>query len=369
MEFDESTLQVQVTNGCYYLPPIELLFRWLNFSRPATMIEHYCESKGIEPPKLSHNTINRAATVRPSVSLRSMDTFKEWLEGIFAEQLGETFSSPVITEPGYVGLGALSWLGNLPHLKQYWGDDVPYTLEVIEALIHTEKNAIGEALDSELSAEERVQLIYQNPKVKLLFNGFEFHPKQGNKSNRIASIDSRSVALLIGINFLYFIASWDAEYSLSIDPENAEKGILRSILPDTYTQETLHTACWEKLKQHAIRQGKITGTWNEISSQLYEATDPDSARRTLNRYKCGEVEISDENLAELVRNIFGSGSEKLCIIYLLRSKATWLLSRMFDELKKETPNLTEADIEQLLAMYHEYFEHHLKALRGRNPES
>jgi len=368
MEFDENTFQVRVTNACYYLPPIELLFRWLNFPKPATMIERYCETEKIEPPKLSHNTINKAATIRPNVSLRSMDTFKEWFEGSFARQLGETFSSPVITKPGYIGLGALSWLTNLPHFKQYWGDDFPYTLEVIDALIHTEKIAIGEALDNELSAEERTQLIYQNPMVKLMFNGFDLQPKLSNKNNRIASVDSRSVALLIGISFLYFIASWDAEYSLSIDPESAEKGMLRSILPDTYTKETLHTACWEKLKQHAINQGNISGNWNEISNQLYQSSDSENARRTLNRYKKGEVEISDENLVELIRNIFGEGSERLCIIYLLRSKATWLLSRMLDELKKETPSLAEADIDQLLAKYHEYFEHHLKALRGITSE-
>jgi len=122
------------------------------------------------------------------------------------------------------------------------------------------------------------------------------------------------------------------------------------------------------MRQYAVIQEKITGTWNDISSQLFDASDPDSARRTLNRYKRGEVEISDENLVALISNIFGEGSERLCIIYLLRSKATWFLSRMFDELKKETPNLTDSDMKRLLAKYQDYFEHHLKALRDKIAE-
>jgi len=369
MEFDETKLRVQVTQGCYYLPPIELFFRWLNLSKPATLIEHYCESEDIEPPKLSHNTINKVATIRPKASLRSMGTFKEWLGDVFAEQIYETFNSSVITEPGHVGLGALSWLSNLPHFKQYWGEDTPYTLEVIEALIQTEKAAITEIIGKVATPKERTQHIYQNPHVKLLFEGVSLHTRSDFKDELIERLDSRSVALLVAITFLYFIAAWDAEYSLSIEPDNADKGMLRSILPESYTKESLHTACWEKLRQYAVIQGKITGTWNEISSQLFDASDPDSARRTLNRYKRGEVEISDENLVELVSNIFGEGNERLCIIYLLRSKATWFLSRMFDELKKETKDLADADLDRLLAKYHDYFEHHLKALRGRTPES
>lgn len=311
---------VVVTKPCYYLPPIHPVFSWLGLPEPATLIRNYCDSEGVDTPEIAHNTINKVASYRSTASKRSMEKLAGWYESNFPEQAGQIKASPLLNNGGAIGSGAFSWLANIPHFALYWGESFPYTVNIIEQLIEQEKTAVSEALDQEVSAIERRQLIINNPKVALLFEGFDFPCVIRDENDLVAGSDSRSGAILIANTLFYFLAAGDAEYSSTKNHALSKIGLIGSILGDSYRKGCFHLAYWKKLKQNAVYKKAIKDTWSDLALKLNKtgADDDDTARRTLNRYKSGKVEISEDSLMELLKNIYGKDAGNYFVLFRVR---------------------------------------------------
>jgi len=356
----EPEITAKVVKSCYYLPPIRLAYRWSGLPKIGTVISNYCTREGIAGPEISHNTLNKVLSIRPTASARSIDKVVQWQLNTFPEQFKETISSPLLTSGGYLGFGAVSWLVNISHFVHHLGDSNPYLIRIIQNLITEEKAVVTSALAQDISPTERKRDIYENPTVELLFRGIELPDVLRSEQDLIAGSDDRGAALMCANTLLYFLAAWDAEYTAQIDPENLSKGLFCVLLPKRHIAGSLHLAFWKRTRDIAARQTGEKSTWKLLEQHLSDY--PDSARRSLNRYKAGQVIISNESLFSLLDKLFGGDYAETCFpFYLARLKAVVFVSNMFDELNSY---LESDDLDLLITKYKTYYICHQEALES-----
>lgn len=362
----------KVVTHCYYLPPVGVVYRWLKTSSPATLISNYCSEEKISPPDLAHNTLNKALSIRPNASSRTQKILALWSTAAFPEQTKETLEHSSLTNEGALGIGAVSWVRELPHLKILLGEYFSYTLEVIDWLISEEKSTVSSVLSQDISPQKRRIFIYNNPNVAILFKGLKFPSIMRGEHHLVAGTDDRYAGYYIANTLLFIMASIDVEYTLEISSNNPNKGWFGRLLPKKITKKNLHNTFWEELKSHAVKNGTIEDDWLELAKLLpievdlehaeLHGCDPlmDSIKRTLNKYKAGSVVISDESLVSFIKNIFGDESDRLFISYFLRLKFVVFISNMHNEIKKE---LSDEEVKSLFLRYHTYYKYHQSALK------
>lgn len=361
----EQETQTQVLKGWFYVPPIHCVYELLELPSPGTLIKNFCEEKGIPAP-LASNTINKVCAFPPRGKNGSTSKMGEWHSAVSPEQRNQALSSLHFKGGGFLGGGAATWVTQLPYLSEEFEQEFPYVFEVINRLINEEKLVLTAIINADVHPQEIQKKLFNNSKVAFILEGVRLQGS-GTEAHTSSITECYPNSLvLIANTLLYFLAAWDVEYSIKINPEKSHLGFLRQIVPRTYKKGYFHRAFWERLKHLAVNLLGGKDTWEALEQGLRGVEEPADARRTLNRYKTGKVKISPKSLDTLITKVFGSYSDYLWGPYLAKYWAVMFLSNLFEEADKY---LEKTEVDSLLLRYHEYYDQHYRALAGNHKGS
>jgi hypothetical protein len=365
---------MKITNSCGVLPTPRVLSYLLHGTAGASLWQSIAEQSSLPAIPVAHNTLEKIAGLRPNLNVRksSVQRFNAWLEAEHGIKPNPIYFNQLELEYDFVPFGAIEFSTALPLIVEIW-PELTFTHARLLELIRRDARYVNDAYQSTACPLAREKAIFSSDNWPLLLSNFKPEPTR-HPTNRSRAILSREQTHELALrSFLYLIVIWDAEHTSKIEKTHVTNGALShglfgSLINDCINGERQDVldAFWHRLRLTLAGNQVIDDTWQALASSIEkafvvaESSDPDNARRTLNKYRSGENTLSMEKLEKYLSHVFPKDDINVNL-WLARYAATRIIYPLSAHHTADA-RLAPATLDQVLNLYSAFYQENVNLL-------